>query len=72
MSNRAESLVRALLDAPVIKQVVVVLAECARANATCAMVATAMGSLKVKGDVVQVRNALFLSLAKGQKGVGFC
>lgn len=61
-----ESLVRALLDAPLIKQVVVVLAECARANATCTMVATAMGSLKVREEVIYVRNALFPSLAQGQ------
>lgn len=47
LSNRAESLVGAVLAFPGIRQVVVVLAECARANATCAMVVLAMNTLKV-------------------------
>lgn len=47
LSHKADGIVFAFLDIPVVKQIVVVLAECFRANAMCGMVMLSNATLKV-------------------------
>lgn len=47
VSNRAEGPIFALINTPIMKQVILVLAECFRANAMCGVVVLSNSVLKV-------------------------
>lgn len=47
LTNRAEGPVVAFLNTPIMKHVVLMLAECARGNTLCGVVLTAMSVLRV-------------------------